>query len=90
MKTKTIILLCLLTLSGCSTWCPEKIKEVYITTGCAQPAIVIPPALSTSMLTKVSTSKEVIEAYVLDVGKLKLYSSQLSKALEPYTSCQNK
>jgi hypothetical protein len=87
---KNFILLVVLTVSGCCTWCPDKIKEVYVNTGCTQPASVVAPTLKTSLLDNKSTSKEVIEAYVLDVGQLKLYCGQLSKALEPYKSCQNK
>lgn len=73
----------LLFLSGCCTFCPPKI--VYVAAECPKPSMVPQePNYRTEELLDTATSKETIEAFVLDLDNCQSHTEQLENLLNAY------
>lgn len=72
-----------LLLAGCCNLCPPKV--IYVAAECPAPAqLPVTPTYATEDLADKATSKEVIEAYVLDFEACDSHAEQLENLLNAY------
>lgn len=76
------LILCLF-LSGCCSLCPPKI--VYVAAECPKPSMLpSSPSYKTDDLLDTATSKQTIEAYVIDLEVCQGHTEQLENILNAY------
>lgn len=92
VKVLTLIALMVfsMTLSACHPCVPPQVITVYVPAPCVAPTATSAPTLTTPLLSDNSTSKEIFEAYVVDLEAYKTYSRDLEAALAPYYACSPK